>query len=485
MRALMWFRADLRVRDNTALHAACAAASDGVVAVFTICPDQWLSDHDWADVKVGFILRCLEALKVDLAKLDIPLRILTFDRFDDAAKSLLGLAGQFGCDELYFNDEYEFNERERDAAVEKAFVKSGRAVRRYTDQTLFTPGDVRTGSGGAYTVYTPFKKNCWGKLDERLGDGDFEVLGRPKKQKALDVRADEVPASVKGFDTGADRPDLWGAGEKIATGKLSAFIQHRIESYKDKRDTPSIEGTSSISPYLAMGCVSPRACLQAAVDANGGKIHEGDAGCVGWIEEILWREFYKHILVAFPHVNKHRSFRREYDALEWRDDVEALDRWKEGRTGYPIVDAGMRQLKATGWMHNRVRMIVATMLTKHLLLDWRLGEKHFMRHLIDGDLGSNNGGWQWSASVGTDAAPYFRVFNPFSQSRKFDADGAYIRRYVPELESLDSKKIHAPHGEGPEEASLFSEARDYPKPIVNQKKARTRAIDHFKAFREG
>ncbi|MEM9064606.1 MAG: deoxyribodipyrimidine photo-lyase [Planctomycetota bacterium] len=484
MRALVWFRADLRVADNTALTAACRRADGGVVAVFTICPRQWLDLHDWADVKVGFLLRSLRQLSEELASLNIPLRILSFPTFAQAPQALLELARDTRCDALFFNDEYEVNELARDDAVSAGFDRAGHKVHHFTDQTLLRPGDVLTGSGGAYTVYSPFKRNCWAQLGERLASGDDGVLPAPGPQPKIDVASDPVPHSVEGFDAETDLPDRWPAGERAAMRDLEAFTSARMKGYKDQRDFPGIAGTSGVSHHLAVGTISPRQCVRAALGHNGGSLEGADTGAIKWIEEVLWREFYKHILVAFPHVCRYRSFRREYDAVEWRDDPEGLERWKQGLTGYPIVDAGMRQMLAEGWMHNRVRMIVATLLSKHLLLDWRVGERHFMRHLIDGDLANNNGGWQWSASVGTDAAPYFRVFNPFSQSRKFDAAGAYIRRWVPELRDLDDKQIHAPHGESSEGGGLFASV-DYPKPIVDQKAARQRAIEHFKVFREG
>jgi deoxyribodipyrimidine photo-lyase len=250
----------------------------------------------------------------------------------------------------------------------------------------------------------------------------------------------------------------------------------RLLAYKDQRDFPAINGTSTLSPYLAVGAISPRQCLAAAVECNAGRTHDGQPGCDTWISELVWREFYKHILVGFPRVNKHRAFREETEELPWNDDDDQFQAWCDGRTGFPIVDAAMRQLRQTGWMHNRLRMVVAMFLTKDLFIDWRRGEQFFMQHLVDGDLAANNGGWQWSASTGTDAAPYFRIFNPISQSRKFDPHGAFIRRFLPEIAHLDDDAIHEPYGD---DAPLLTTKLAYPRPMIDRELSRERVLKAF------
>ncbi|MEK1908449.1 MAG: FAD-binding domain-containing protein, partial [Pseudomonas sp.] len=234
---------------------------------------------------------------------------------------------------------------------------------------------------------------------------------------------------------------------------------------------------SQQSTYLAAGVISPRQCLHAALRGNQGEFDSGNPGAVSWINELLWREFYKHILVGYPRVSRHRAFRPETEALPWRDAPQDLLAWQQGRTGIPLIDAAMRQLLATGWMHNRLRMVVAMFLTKNLLIDWREGERFFMRHLIDGDLAANNGGWQWSASTGTDAAPYFRIFNPISQSQKFDADGRFIRTWLPELVGLNKRDIHDPSAMG----GVFGLA-EYPRPIVDLAHSRERVLQAFRSL---
>jgi len=264
----------------------------------------------------------------------------------------------------------------------------------------------------------------------------------------------------------------WPAGEREALRRLDRFVEERIERYDVDRDHPAIEATSTLSPYLACGVISPRQCLAAVADVHEGSIDTTGAGAKTWISELVWREFYRHVLFGFPRVCRGRPFKPETEALNWCDDSDAFRAWCEGRTGVPIVDAAMRQLARTGWMHNRLRMIVAMYLTKDLFVDWREGERFFMHQLVDGDFANNNGGWQWSASTGTDAAPYFRVFNPTSQSRRYDSHGEFIRTWCPELQHLDDRSIHEP-------ASLSAERRgglDYPAPLVDHAEARRRTL---------
>ena len=249
-----------------------------------------------------------------------------------------------------------------------------------------------------------------------------------------------------------------------------------IDAYGNARDFPALNGTSALSPYLACGAISPRQCLAAATAADGQRLQAGRAGPTAWITELIWREFYRHVLVGFPRVCRNRAFKVQTDRIRWRRDEDDFGSWCAGRTGVPIVDAAMRQLLETGWMHNRLRMVVAMYLTKDLFIDWRQGERFFMTHLVDGDFASNNGGWQWAASTGTDAAPYFRIFNPISQSRRFDPDGTFIHRYCPELADLGGRAIHDP-------AALPPPARgaiDYPDPIVDHTRARARVMAAFR-----
>jgi deoxyribodipyrimidine photo-lyase len=474
MRVMVWFRSDLRTGDHQALSYATREADRGVIGVFVVSPGQW-NAHDWGAPKVDFVLRNAAALRADLHKLNIPLRIVVADRFADAPGALLGLARETKCDALYFSRELEVNEVDRDERVTDAFEEAGLRVRAFDDVCVLPPGEVRTQEGGWYTVYSPFRKRFGAVWDER---GGTPPSPKPRKQPQMACDSDEVPTSLDGFDP-VDLAERWPAGESHARKQLERFIRERIGNYSNARNHPAEPATSALSPYLAAGVISPRECIVRAMEAEGRdslQVRGGKTGPGQWIDEVLWREFYKHLLVGHPRLSKRSNFRTEYDGLAWREDQAQFDAWCDGRTGVPIVDAAMRQLLETGWMHNRCRMITAMFLTKNLLMDWRLGERHFMNSLVDADLASNNGGWQWSASTGTDAAPYFRIFNPTTQSAKFDPEGAYIRRYVPELADLDAKEIHDP-------PPMARAGAGYPEPIVDVKASRERAIRAFEKLR--
>lgn len=463
MRTLMWFRNDLRTVDNTALAEAARAGE--VVGVFLMARKQW-EEHAWGDNKIDFVLRNVAALRRKLTKLNVPLRFVEAPRFAEAAKSLLKIAAEHRCDGLAYNMEYEVNERRRDAAVEAAFAQRGLRVRGHHDQTIVPPGALRTGAGRFYSVFTPYRK-AW---LAQVRDGEsIETNGGPRRQADLGIGSEDVPA-------GEALADRWPGGEDEAMRRLEAFVERRIDDYHAQRDRPAVDRTSALSPYLACGAISPRQCWSAATGRSGGKLDRRRSGPAAWLGEIVWREFYRHVLFGCERVSMNQPFKLETKRLAWRDSGADLDAWKRGQTGVPIVDAGMRQLREIGWMHNRLRMIVAMYLTKNLLIHWRGGERHFMQHLVDGDLASNNGGWQWSASTGTDAAPYFRVFNPVSQSKKFDADGAFIRRYVDELRHVEAPEIHDP---SPETRRRVG----YTEMLVDLKSSRQRAIDAFKNLR--
>lgn len=270
--------------------------------------------------------------------------------------------------------------------------------------------------------------------------------------------------------------ERWPAGEHSAWQRLQQFIEQDIATYQHERDFPALDGTSQLSPYLACGVISVRSCWQMAVQNNRNEFNSGCQGTVTWLAELLWREFYQHLLAMHPRLSRGEPYQPHTTHIGWRNAPNELQAWQQGRTGFPLIDAAMRQLASTGWMHNRLRMVVAMFLSKNLLLDWRHGERWFMQHLIDGDLAANNGGWQWSASTGTDAAPYFRVFNPVTQSQRFDPQGDFIRQWLPELAHLSNKDIHLPP------RGLFEQ--HYPAPMVDLKSSRLRAIEVFQHSKE-
>lgn len=469
-RQLVWLRTDLRLRDNSALHAA--AERGPVIALYLLSPGQW-QRHDDAPCKVDFWLRNLRELRAGLDQLHIPLLIRTAEHWDEAPKVIAQLCRELDIETLHVNEEYGVNEAARDAAVAKALEHDGVRLRSHLDQLFFTPGSILTKGGTYFQVYSQFRKVCY----ERLNLGVPRLVPAPRAQQELDIASNEVPGRVDGFETPpAELSEEWPAGEDAAHERVELFTDEILKTYQDTRDLPARDGTSRLSPYLAAGVLSPRQCLHAALANNHGEFETGNSGAVSWINELLWREFYKHILVGFPRVSRHRAFREDTEKLKWRYDQKDLEDWQQGRTGFPLIDAAMRQLLATGWMHNRLRMVVAMFLTKNLLIDWREGERWFMRHLIDGDLAANNGGWQWSASTGTDAAPYFRIFNPISQSERFDPDGRFIRHWVPELARLQGRALHDPSKLG-----LFG-AEGYPQTMCDLSATRERALDAFKSL---
>lgn len=466
---LIWFRTDLRVHDNSALAAAMERGP--TLAVFIVSPKQWL-EHDDSPNKVDFWLRNLEHLKTSLAKLHVPLLICHVEHWQKVPKAVLELCQEHHVETVHVNEEYGVNETRRDQATQATLEDHDIAYRSYLDQLFFSPGSVLTKTDKYFQVFSQFRKVCYQRFQQSLPS----TVGLPKKQPPLDIDADPIPADVPGFATPSQTiRDLWPAGEEEARQRLEHFASDAIDYYLNERDLPNRPGTSQLSAYLAAGVISPRQCLHAAIGSNKGEFETGSVGAVTWINELLWREFYKHILVGYPRVSMHRTFRQETEALPWRNAPSELKAWQEGRTGLPIIDAAMRQLVTTGWMHNRLRMVTAMFLTKNLLISWREGERFFMQHLIDGDLSANNGGWQWSSSTGTDSVPYFRIFNPLSQSERFDKEGLFIKKWVPELKDLNKKEVHNPGAlEG-----LFS-VKDYPKPIVDLKKSRERALTAFK-----
>ncbi|MAT49879.1 MAG: deoxyribodipyrimidine photo-lyase [Porticoccaceae bacterium] len=465
---LVWFRNDLRLRDNPALWHSC---QDGVTGgIFILTPEQW-RNHGMAAVRIDFLLRNLRVLSRRLHEIGIPLIIEQAGRFADVPEILHRNCQQLGVEGLYWNDEYPLDEQRRDQSVQDSMAGAGIDCHRFHDRTIAPPGSVLKKDGEPYQVFTPFKRT-WQTL---LDLGPPELFPAPLAQSVPELPrgvSTEIPGAIEGFDSPVPA-SLWPAGEEEAQKKLDDFCRNRIGHYERDRDFPGVEGTSTLSPYLAIGALSPQQCLRAALEARS-RGSSAQQGADSWINELVWRDFYQHLVVAYTHLCKGQPFKAETAELRWRNSEEDFERWCRGETGVPIVDAGMRQLLRTGWMHNRVRMITAMFLTKNLLIDWRRGEHWFMTHLVDGDFAANNGGWQWSASTGTDAAPYFRIFNPFTQAERFDPEARYIKHFVPELKDLEPRQIHRPDALGK------SRPAGYPDLMVDLKKSRQAAIDAFK-----
>ena len=471
MTTLCWFRTDLRLRDQPALTAAMAGGE--AIGLFIISPEQW-AEHADSPHKVDFWLRALRELSASLKQLNVPLKILNVPRWADVPQALLSFCQKHGVTEVHCNREFGVNERRRDRASYALLAEHAVSMQGHHGGTLLVPGTVRTGSDNYYRVFTPFSKAC----REKLRTAPYHPLPAPASQlKNSTLASDEVPDSLAGWSqSSAAIRAGWPASEHVALERLEKFSNERMTHYKRDRDFPAIAGTSTLSPYLAAGLVSAAQCWQQALRLNHGELGTGLEGITTWMNELLWREFYQHLLHGYPSLSMHQPMRPETNAVQWRDAPTDFEAWCQAKTGVPIVDAAMRQLVQTGWMHNRLRMVVAMYLTKNLLIDWRLGERFFMQHLIDGELAANNGGWQWSASTGADSAPYFRVFNPVSQSEKFDPEGAFIRHWCPELASVSNREIHDP-------SPVTRQALNYPQQIVDLRSSRMRAIEAFSSLR--
>jgi deoxyribodipyrimidine photo-lyase len=465
MTALVWLRHDLRVYDNPALYKA-AELRQGVVAVYVHC-DAYVRLHTIAPAQLDFVRRHLHTMANDLANLNIPLVVVRAAKPSEIAQSLLTVAQQIHAEYCYFNAEYPFNELQRDLAVNQLLRDNGILVKRCHDRCIVPPGMVRNGQGDPYKVFTAFKKK-WLQLVMPVA---MKPHGLPVKQTAVaglpSASTDEIDQLFSGHEL-RDLSMLWPAGENEAYRRLDLFIERSLAHYQDRRDFPAIDGTSSLSPYFAVGSLSPRQAITAVLAHTQGEWEGGNAGANCWISELIWREFYQHVVADYPQVCKRKAMQAHTEAFPWRYDMVLFSAWRAGKTGIPIVDAAMRQLNATGWMHNRLRMVVAMFLTKNCQIDWRWGEEYFMSQLIDGDFAANNGGWQWSASTGTDAAPYFRIFNPISQSERFDPTGEFIRKWVPELAHLPNKQLHNP-----------PPLPGYPHPIVDLSASRKETIALF------
>lgn len=465
MTALVWLRHDLRLRDNPALFKA-AELGAGVVAVYIHC-DAYVRLHDQSAAQRDFIRRHLHILRNELARLNITLLVSRVEKPAQIAPELLRLAQSVNASHCFFNAEYPVNELNRDMAANQLLREQGIAVKRCHDRCIVPPGMVRNGQGEPYKVFTAFKK----KWLQTVMPLSLTPLALPQSQTLDSVIKACSPDAIDQLFSVHDLRDLsalWPAGEQEAYRRLDDFIANGLTQYLDQRDYPAIAGTSTLSPYFAVGSLSPRQALSAVLAYTYGD-WSGNAGAACWISELIWREFYQHVVVDYPQVCKRKAMQAHTEAFPWQKDTALFEAWCKGMTGIPIVDAAMRQLNATGWMHNRLRMVVAMFLTKNCQIDWRWGEQYFMSQLIDGDFAANNGGWQWSASTGTDATPYFRIFNPCSQSERFDPKGDFIRKWVPEVAHLSAKEIHNP-------PPLIK----YPRPIVDLSESRKATIALFK-----
>jgi deoxyribodipyrimidine photo-lyase len=467
---VVWFRDDLRVSDHPAL-AAAAASVRPVAAV-------WVLDLESSGLRPPgaasrwWLAGSLRALARALGERGVALTL----RRGPAVRVIAEVAAQTGAAEVVWNRRWEPAAAAVDRAVEAALVSGGVAVRTFQAALLAEPDRVRTKAGRPFGVFTPFLRHL------RALPAPRAPLPAPGPMRGIDGLASDT-LDAWGLeptkpDWAAGFRDLWTPGEAGAQRKLADFVDGALAGYAAARDRPDIAGTSRLSPHLRFGEISPFQVFHAALlarEAGRGRATAQDVD--KFIAELAWREFSYHLLAHNPRLAT-ESYQPRFDAFPWRDDPDGLRAWQRGKTGYPIVDAGMRELWTTGFMHNRVRMVVASFLVKHLLIDWRAGERWFWDTLLDADPANNPASWQWVAGSGADAAPYFRIFNPVLQGEKFDPDGAYVKRFVPELAGLSAKIVHKPFDATPIElrSAGVTLGKDYPAPLVDHKVARERAL---------
>ena len=473
--ALFWFRRDLRDYDNAGLAAALQSARQ-VYCVFVFDRDILDLLPRKYDRRVDFICRSIGELGAALRKRGGGLLL----RHGRASEEIPRLAREVGASAVFTNHDYEPRSLARDEKVAAQLHNLRIDFRTFKDQAIFERDEVLTQAGTPFTVFTPYK-NAWLK---RLSDADLAVrdvelsaqhLAHPSAAVAPPAVAEIAIPAALGFEP-TNINDLLPAGMSGANSLLDDFRQ-RIAQYREARNFPAVKGVSYLSVHLRFGTISIRELARIAQA-------EQTAGADTWLSELIWRDFYFQILYHFPYVAT-SAFRPQYNRLKWENSTSLFQAWCEGRTGYPIVDAAMRQINETGYMHNRLRMIVASFLTKDLLIDWRWGEQYFADNLNDFDLAANNGGWQWAASTGCDAQPYFRIFNPVTQSEKFDPRGKFIHKYLPELAAVPDQYINAPWTlpAAERQAGHVLIGRDYPAPVVDHTRARAKALALYKAVK--
>ncbi|MBO6636596.1 MAG: deoxyribodipyrimidine photo-lyase [Roseitalea sp.] len=470
---IVWFRSDLRLRDNGALTAA-AEAGHPVICLFVL-DDSGASGRALGGARRWWLHHSLAALQKSLDDLGIPLVL----RRGDPRAVLDNMIEQTEARSVLWNRRYDPAAIALDSEIKASLGERGLMVASYAGALMHEPTRLKTGSGGFYKVYSPF----W-RAFVAEGEPD-EPLPAPQSLTAFDATLESdtledwalVPTKP---DWSGGLAETWTPGEAGAQKRLDAFCEDALANYASQRDMPGVDGTSCLSPHLAFGEITPADIWHAAANTDDVPKKQLEK----FHKELVWREFSYHLLVNFPDLGD-ENFNDDFDAFPWAGKDAQLRAWQRGRTGYPIVDAGMRQLWQTGWMHNRVRMVVASFLIKHLMTDWRSGEDWFWDTLVDADPASNTASWQWVAGSGADAAPYFRVFNPILQGEKFDPDGDYVRTHVPELADLPTKYIHKPW-EAPAkvlEKSNVSLGSTYPAPIVDHQEARNRALDAYQTMK--
>ncbi len=430
---IFWFRRDLRLTDNAALYNALKSGTSVLpIFIFDRAILEKLEDKD--DARVTFIHQTITALQKQLVQMGSSLQVF----YGKPLQVYQQLTSQYNIQNVFTNHDYEVYAKDRDNEIENFLAQKNISFNTYKDQVIFEKDEVLKDDGKPYTVFTPYSRKWKAALT------NFQYEPYPTKSYFANFFKQDDQAIPTLLEMGFEESSL-----QFPPQQLNEEI---VKKYTENRDFPGIESTSKLGLHLRFGTVSIRALLSKALNLNA-----------TYVNELIWRDFYHMILWHFPHVGNGKAFRAEYDSIDWRNDSGEFEKWCNGQTGYPIVDAGMRELNATGFMHNRIRMVVASFLTKHLLLDWRLGEAYFAKKLLDFDFAANNGGWQWASGSGCDAAPYFRIFNPYLQTKRFDEKFIYIKKWVPEFQEFT-----------------------YPKPIIEHEVARKRCLEVYaKALKKG
>lgn len=475
--SIVWFRHDLRLDDNPALDTALAHGKT-ILPVFIWEPE---AEGEWV---TGRASRCW--LHGSLQHLDAALRAAgsrLILRQGNTLHNLLRLLEETAAQAVFWNRRYEPQAMVRDAEIENGLRTRGVMVETFNGPLLFEPGSIRTKSGAPYKVFTPFYRTCLAQEEPAAPVKAPISLGRPGTWPASSRLEDLHLLPQIPWDAGIR--STWTSGEAAGHARFAAFQIEALSDYLDTRDKPALPGTSRLSPYLHFGEISPRRVWHTVRDTlHNDRDHASRQNAEGYLRQIVWREFAHHLLFHFPRTSS-APLDRSFEHFPWRDDPQALRAWQRGQTGYPIIDAGMRELWTIGWMHNRVRMLVGSFLVKDLLIPWQSGARWFWDTLVDADLANNTLGWQWVAGCGADASPFFRIFNPVTQGERFDPKGEYVRQWIPELAKLSDRWIHKPW-QAPEAELRKADVelgRSYPRPIVDHDEARKRAFDLFRKLR--
>lgn len=474
--SIVWFRQDLRLADNPALLAAVERGVP-VVPVYIWSPED---EGEWPPGAASrwWLHHALTDLDASLRKLGSRLIV----RSGPTVETLVALARETKAEAVFWNRRCEPTAVQIERDVEDAFGRLGIARGAFHGNLLFDPRQTLNRQGAAFQVFTPYWKHCLSRPEPEKPRPTPSHIPHPSKWPSSLKLADLHLLPKAGWAGGIE--ETWNPGERAAGDRLAGFIGEALAGYDTGRDRPELIGTSRLSPYLHWGHISPRKVWHAVRAAARRRPPRFARQAAAYLRQLGWREFSHHLLVHFPHTTE-EPLRPIFAGFPWVGERDNLNAWQHGRTGYPLVDAGMRELWHTGWMHNRVRMVVASFLVKHLLVPWQEGARWFWDTLVDADLANNTFGWQWSAGCGADAAPYFRIFNPVLQGRKFDPDGRYIRRWLPELAGLSEKRIHEPWAANTADLaeSCLRLGRDYPEPIVDHSEARKRALEAYQRIK--